>query len=71
MYRELETDGLVQSRVRHGTVVAAARRESAAVAHEQLEAAARSYAATAGRLGLSLEEVTSALHRRWAHPPEV
>jgi GntR family transcriptional regulator len=52
-YRELEAQGLVTSRVRHGTVVA----ERATMAPEQigqrLAEAAREYAALARQLGVS------------------
>ncbi len=57
-YRELERDGLVQTRGRHGTVVAA--QAGPRLVHdrrEQLDAAALAYAAAAAELGF--DEATS------------
>ncbi len=71
VYRELESAGLVSSRVRHGTVVAPGGRQPAAESREQLVAAARAYAATARRLGLPLDEAVTALRRGWDRLPEV
>ena len=56
-YRELEVEGLVTSRVRHGTtVVHPERRLSAAETHRQLADAARAYAAMAHQLGVEADE---------------
>lgn len=66
VYRELEAEGFVSSRVRHGTVVAPAPRASAAVVRDQVGDAAASYAATARRLGLSLDDAVAAVRSRWA-----
>jgi len=53
-YRELEAEGLVVSRVRHGTTVAPQRaRLSPAQARQRLAEAARAYAALARQLGVS------------------
>ncbi|MEO5981576.1 MAG: GntR family transcriptional regulator [Pedococcus sp.] len=51
-FRELESEGLVTSRVRHGTVVAPVR-HTASHSRDQLEEAARGFALAARRLGLS------------------
>ena len=65
VYRELETEGFVSSRVRHGTVVQAAPAEAASVVRDQAEDAARTYAATARRLGLTLDDAVAAVRARW------
>lgn len=60
-YRELEADGVVETRGRHGTVIAAA----GDAAHRQAAAAATGYAERALHLGIgeqeALEAVTTAL----------
>jgi DNA-binding transcriptional regulator YhcF (GntR family) len=66
VYTELESEGMVMSRVRHGTVVAAQKRPTAARLKGQAGDAARSYALTSRRLGLSLDDAIDALRRRWA-----
>ena len=71
VYRELESTGLVSSRVRHGTVVAPGRQQPAAEAHEHLLAAARAYAASARRLGLPLDDAVSALRSGWDGLPDL
>ncbi len=71
VYRELESARLVSSRVRHGTVVAPGGRLPAAASRDQLDVAARSYAASARRLGLPFEDAVSALRRGWDRLPEV
>lgn len=59
-YRELEAEGLVVSRVRHGTTVAPQRaRLSPAQARQRLAEAARAYAALARQLGVSRGEAES------------
>jgi DNA-binding transcriptional regulator YhcF (GntR family) len=59
-YRELEAEGLVVSRVRHGTTVAPQRaRLSPARARQRLADAARAYAALARQLGVSPGEAES------------
>ena len=52
-YRELEAEGVVISRVRHGTTIAAQRRPTAKQVSDRLAAAARAYAATVR--GLSVD----------------
>ncbi len=49
-FRELESEGLVSSRVRHGTVVAPVQ-HTAVQSLEQLDEAARNFAMVARRLG--------------------
>ncbi|MGA8980092.1 MAG: GntR family transcriptional regulator [Pedococcus sp.] len=65
-FRELESEGLVTSRVRHGTVVAPVR-HTASHSRDQLEEAARGFALVARRLGVSdqaaLEAVRTQLGR--------
>ncbi len=67
-YRELERDGLVQTRGRHGTVVAAqAGPRFVLDRREQLDAAALAYAAAAAELGFdeaaSIERLRAAFSR--------
>lgn len=62
-YRELESEGVVTSRVRHGTTVAAQRPPTARQARERLAAAARVYAEAAAALGVSRDEAVSAVDR--------
>jgi GntR family transcriptional regulator len=63
-YRELESAGVVRSRVRHGTVVAAQqrlpRRETAA----RLAAVARTYALAATALGADRDAAVAELDRQ-------
>jgi DNA-binding transcriptional regulator YhcF (GntR family) len=51
-YRELEAQGLVTSRVRHGTVVAERSTMAPAQIEQRLADAAREYAAVARQLGV-------------------
>jgi DNA-binding transcriptional regulator YhcF (GntR family) len=61
-YRELELEGLVTGRVRHGTTVVQQQRTlSAAEIRSQLVEAARAYAAVVRQLGVELEEAQGAL----------
>jgi DNA-binding transcriptional regulator YhcF (GntR family) len=55
-YRALESDGVVETRGRHGTFVAAA----GAAAERELAAAAASFAERARRLGIGREEALTA-----------
>jgi DNA-binding transcriptional regulator YhcF (GntR family) len=59
-FRELESEGLVTSRVRHGTVVAPVR-HTASESRDQLDDAARAFALAARRLGLSDREALDAV----------
>lgn len=61
VYRELEGEGLVRSRVRHGTVVAEAARLPGRELRAQLHEAARSYAVHARRLGAADGEALAAV----------
>ncbi|GAA4845652.1 GntR family transcriptional regulator [Kitasatospora sp. NPDC048365] len=56
-YRELETDGVVETHGRRGTLVAA----TGDTAHRLAAAAAAAYAERAERLGLSLEEAQASV----------
>jgi DNA-binding transcriptional regulator YhcF (GntR family) len=60
-YRELESAGLVRSRVRHGTTVAAVRPMAPGEIHRRLAEAAQTYVATARQLGVSAEEARTAI----------
>ena len=61
-YRELETEGLVTSRVRHGTTVVRQERTlSAAETRRQLAEAARAYATTVRQLGVSARDAEAAV----------
>jgi len=69
VYKELEAQGLVTSRVRTGTVVQAPRRQPAAATRDQLDDAARGYAATARRLGSDLDAAIRRLRATWPSLP--
>ncbi|MEU5523108.1 GntR family transcriptional regulator [Streptomyces sp. NPDC052079] len=56
-YRALEADGVIETRGRNGTVVAAA----GSAVERELASAAQAYAARARRLGCSEEEATAAV----------
>lgn len=67
-YRELEQTGLVASRGRHGTLVAApapARAPTPDASH--LDEAAATFAAAAGRTGSSLDQAIEAVRRAFEH----
>jgi GntR family transcriptional regulator len=66
-YRELEAAGLVTSRVRTGTTVAAAPTLTAAEVRERLREAARAYAATARQLGVGAEEAEQEVRAQFDH----
>jgi len=70
VYQELEASGLVISRVRHGTTVAAGAKASASVKNEQTADAARSFALASRRLGLSLDDAIAALRTSWDAVPD-
>jgi DNA-binding transcriptional regulator YhcF (GntR family) len=62
-YRELETSGLVNSRVRHGTTVAAHSDSlSRAEIRARLRDAAHTYAALARQLGVPADDAAAAVH---------
>ncbi len=67
-YRELEAEGLVTSRVRHGTVVAARPPMPAGERHARLAAAARAYALAVGQLGVDPQEALNEVRRRLTPP---
>ena len=71
-YRELESAGLVRSRVRHGTVVAPLKRTRLPRpdVHRRLDAAAGAYALACQQLGVSDEEALAAVHRHLARPAQ-
>jgi DNA-binding transcriptional regulator YhcF (GntR family) len=64
-YRELEAAGLVVSRVRHGTTVAARKPPTAAQRRDRLAEAANAYAAAVRALGLSRDQAVAAIPREW------
>lgn len=66
VYKELETDGLVRSRVRHGTTVAAGMAKRPADTRADLRAAARAYAAAAARLGVGEDTALRAVSDAWS-----
>lgn len=66
VYRELEQEGLVLSRVRHGTVVAATSTRTRTDPSEALAGPARVLAASAARVGGSLEDAVAALREQWS-----
>lgn len=61
VYRELEADGVVETRGRAGTFVA----ESAAAGEGDVGAAVAAYVAAARRAGLTRAEAHNALDRAW------
>jgi GntR family transcriptional regulator len=63
-YRELESDGVVSTHGRHGTVISGPPQESPPPA--DLLAAARSYAGQASRTGASLEDALTAVRVAFA-----
>ncbi len=65
VYRELEAEGLVASRVRTGTVVQPRRTAPAHVTREQLDDAALGYASAARRLGADLDAAVARLRAQW------
>jgi DNA-binding transcriptional regulator YhcF (GntR family) len=62
-YRELERDGVVVSRVRHGTVIAkhATRRVPKEDVSQRLSDAAAAYALTVKQLGVSVNDAVAAV----------
>jgi DNA-binding transcriptional regulator YhcF (GntR family) len=62
-YRELEVDGLVTSRVRHGTTVAAQPTLALGEVRRRLDEAAHAYAALARQLGVADEEAQAQVHQ--------
>jgi len=62
-YRELEGEGIVISRVRHGTTVAPQRRPTARQVAERLAAAAQAYAQVVQGLGVTRDEAMATLER--------
>lgn len=65
VYRELESDGLVHSRRRHGTTVAGPVLASAASVRASAQDAGRSYVMAMRRLGLGLEESLDVARAVW------
>jgi GntR family transcriptional regulator len=65
-YRELESDGVVTTHGRHGTVVAGPPRRAAPPA--ELLTAARRYAAEAARAGAGLDDALMAVRVAFASP---
>jgi DNA-binding transcriptional regulator YhcF (GntR family) len=63
-YRELESDGVVSTRGRHGTVIEGPPRQPAPTA--ELIEAARSYAGQASRTGATLEDALTAVRVAFA-----
>jgi GntR family transcriptional regulator len=68
-YRELESDGVVISRVRHGTTIAAQRRPTAKQVGERLAAAARTYAVAVRSLGVDRSTAVAELDDQLAQLP--
>lgn len=67
-FRELETEGLVRSRVRHGTVVAPVRR-TASQHNAMVDEAARTFVLAARRAGCSNSEALAAVRRHLERGP--
>ena len=66
VYRELEADGLVVSKVRHGTVVADIPQQRHTDSQAALAGTARTYAAAASRLNVTVEDALAAVREQWA-----
>lgn len=64
-YRELESEGVVTSRVRHGTTVAPRPRPSASQTKAGLSSAARAYALAVRSLGVSQNDAHDALREQF------
>lgn len=60
-YRELEADGVVISRVRHGTTVAAQRKPTSKQVGDRLGSAAHAYAVVMRGLGVGRDDAIAAL----------
>ena len=68
-YRELESDGAIETRGRQGSFVRATRiPDPAAARTKQLDTVARAYVADARRLGVSAPEIAAAIARALAVP---
>ena len=65
-YRELETDRVVVSRVRHGTTIAPGVRRSRKHTEERLAESARALVLAALQLGTTRDEAVRALDVQWA-----
>lgn len=65
-YRELESAGVVTSRVRHGTTIAAVPKPSAKETNARLAAAARTYALALTALEVRRDEAVKELDRQLA-----
>lgn len=68
-YRELETAGIVTSRVRHGTTIARQPKPSRREVSSRLSAAARAYALAVAALDVSREDAVVELDRQLADLP--
>jgi DNA-binding transcriptional regulator YhcF (GntR family) len=62
-YRELESSGVVTSRVRHGTTIVARPKPSLKDTTDRLSTAARAYALAIAALGIDRETAVSELDR--------
>jgi DNA-binding transcriptional regulator YhcF (GntR family) len=65
-YRELERDGIVVSRVRHGTTIAARQRGSRRQTEDRLAAGARAFAVVVRGVGGTREDAVRALDEQLA-----
>lgn len=63
-YRELEATGVVTSRVRHGTTIAAQRKLSRRETNERLTAAARAYAQVVAALDTTRDAAVAEFDRQ-------
>ncbi|MGK2948864.1 MAG: GntR family transcriptional regulator [Acidimicrobiales bacterium] len=62
-YRELEAEGLVEAKGRHGTAVRALERSPASGAPAAVDAAAQAFALAAHHRGLGLDDALDAVRR--------
>lgn len=65
-YRELEADGVVTSRVRHGTTIAPPRRHSERKTAAQLASSARAFALASKQLGVTRDQAVTAFEAQLA-----
>lgn len=65
-YRELESDGVVSTHGRHGTVVATGARDDVPTTTASLLPAARKFVADARRIGAGVEDAIAALRAAYA-----
>jgi GntR family transcriptional regulator len=69
-YRELEVEGFVVSRVRHGTTVAERPALNRGEIRRRIDEAAHAYASIARQLGVDADEAAERLRAVYSHRPD-